>query len=367
MVGHMSRISLMAIALLPAVATAASARGSTPPQKTAWQTAIADSFNVQHTTTGDLNSDGITETISCYLEEKSSGGSDSGVVIFQNRGSLESPVFHVVLKDSVCKQLKVKGSKLGILSLKGASKEKIIWTYGKEIVFSSDVRHPLNPETLKITSSDQGYATENERSVLDGKLDTSWSEKTAGTGIGQTITIRFSSPQEIGYLGIFAGHGGGKREFYDHNRVHRMSILTQTEADLGDDDAEIDFSDFGIDIGGDRIEAVIQDKGALTYIPVGKKNVLQIEFRIDSVYLGKKRDETHIAEIEIIPSVGKNSLSAKPLPLAKRPGKSNVSPRKESAPSQKVNATGQDRKERIDGLLDALDSTGRSVVSTDDL
>jgi hypothetical protein len=37
---------------------------------------------------------------------------------------------------------------------------------------------------------------------------------------------------------------------------------------------------------------------------VNKKGVVELQLRVESVYLGDKRDETHIAEIEIVPLLG---------------------------------------------------------------
>ena len=48
--------------------------------------------------------------------------------------------------------------------------------------------------------------------------------------------------------------GGAGDAFFDHNRVHRASIETKSDADLGDSAAGVDFSTLGIDSIGDRMQ-----------------------------------------------------------------------------------------------------------------
>lgn len=360
----MSRATMLAVIFLPAIATAASARGNTAAPKTQWQQAIEDSFAIQHTTTGDLNADGIAETIACYREDKSSGGRDSGIVIFQDGSAKDSPDFHVIMKGAACKKLKVKGNKLGMLTVRGATQEKVVWTYGKEIIFTNEPSHPLHPDVIEMSAADDASRPGSLTPLIDGNIDTSWAERSSGTGIGQTITVRFAFPMEVGYLAIYPGHGGGKRDFYAHNRVHRLSVTAQTQADLGDSDAELDFSDFGIDIGGDRTESVLPDTPKVTYVYIGKKDVKQLELRIDSVYLGKLKDETHIAEIEIVPTIHRKAMLPEAKPLAnKATPRKKVEKEEDEAIESSKSAVGQKRRQ---DLLESLDSTGRSVISGDD-
>lgn len=316
-----------------------------------WLTALSSSFVVMDMSNGDLDGDGRDETVVCYREDVQRTEQVSGVVVLTGKGPDLRPVFHVQL-EALCEKVRVSGRKLGML-LQG--NRQLVWEYGDQLKFRTDSNSFR--ARLQARASSSTDSSHEASKAIDGDLSTSWAEGTSGTGLGQTVTIKLPRPMNIGTIGIFGGSGAGTRAYFDNNRIHRGSIEAKTEADLGDTQAGLDFAALGIESIGDRLEFTCENKPQVTWVYVGKKGVVELQLRIESVYLGDKKDDTHIAEIEIVPVL---SLS-ETLDRA-----TEIKPRAEdkAAPPKAAAAAPQNE---TDESLKKLDESGRSLVEDDDL
>jgi hypothetical protein len=356
---NVARAFVLALLLLPTLSAAKDARGAQSDDGP-WMAALQERFVVLDVTTGDLDGDGADETALCY-EDPTWTDHVGLVVLKRNRGSL-SPVFHAVV-ELTCEKVKIASGRVGVQQEKGArGPPQVVWKYGTQLVFAGAEGHPTRGTRATASSELSGGGVTLPAGTIDGNLATSWAEGASGTGIGETVTLRLPQKLHVAYIGVFGGHGGGERAFYDHNRIHRGSIKTQTADDLGDEDTGIDFADLGLEIGGDRLEFDIDNRPKLEYVRVDKKDVEQIELRIESVYLGQRRDDTHVAEIEIVPLLPIGQLVAAPA-VAK------------GNPTSPTRRAGNDKKPKIDVLpelpgnlergnkaVGELDKSGRSIV-----
>lgn len=284
-------VALAAIAAGPAVAAAANDSGP-------WLAALSSAFVVVDLSTGDLDGDGKDETVVCYREDTGRTQQTSGVAVYGGRAADLRPIFHVQLDEVLCEKARVSGKKLGVLL---SERKQLVWTPGEELKLRGDKAGLYAGISAKGSSSAAGFGPER---AIDGDLGTAWAEGASGTGIGQTLTLTLPKPTDVGYVAIHSGSGAGSRAFFDANRIHRGSLRAKTEADVGDTAAGIDFSSLGIDAIGDRIEFTCENKPQVLYIPVNRKGVVELQFRVESVYLGDKKDDTQIAEVEIVPLLG---------------------------------------------------------------
>jgi hypothetical protein len=328
-----------------------------------WLNALSTAYVIVDMQSGDLDSDGRDETAVCYRESLDGTGRSSGIVILRGKAGEARPVFHAVLDAVQCEKVRIQGKKLGIL-VEGAGqigKRQLIWSYGDEIKFNNDRGGFLDGARFESSSSIGGHKA---NAAFDGDLRTSWAEGADGTGIGQTLTIRFSKPTDVAAIAIFPGNAGAGEAFFDHNRVHRASLETKSDADLGDSAAGVDFSTLGIDAIGDRLEVSFENRPQVTYVQVNRKAVMQIQVRVESVYLGDRRDETHIAEIEVVPLLGLSQTIDRSTPAKPRETEKNVveGKRSESAPR-----TADAEAARADRAMRSLDESGRSLIADDQL
>ena len=318
-----------------------------------WLTALGTKYVLLDLSTGDLDGDGREETVACYREDLATTDQSSGVVVLQGKGADSKPVFHVQLFQALCEKVRVNGRKLGVLLSNGA--QQLVWTYGEDLHFRGDKRGLVVPKS--ITASTSTGSSNGPQKAYDNDLSTSWAEGADGTGIGQTITIKLDRALDIGAVGVFCGDGAGQRAFFDHNRLHRGSIEAKTEADLGDEGAGFDFSSLGIDSIGDRVEFSCDNRPEVTYVPLGKRGVVELEVRVESVYLGDKKDDTHIAEIEIVPRLARNQTLDKATVLKKPKVDVDI-----STPGEKAKSNID-----VDSATDKLDDGGRGIAIDDDL
>lgn len=313
--------------------------------------ALGAAYVVTDVSSGDLDGDGRDETVVCYREGPTTTQAGSGVAVFAGRGPRERPLFHTQLEGAPCEKVRVNGRKLGVL-LEGH--KQLVWTLGEELKLRTDPRSPIHAKAVTASS----HAGQNVPTrAFDGDVSTSWAEGADGTGIGQTITITLDAPVDIGAVGIFCGEGSGLRSFFDNNRVHRGSIEAKTEADLGDTAAGFDFASLGIDALGDRVEFSCENRPELTYVALHKRGVVELEVRIESVYLGDKKDDTHIAEIELVPRLGHNATTDRAVATTPRPATPRFSEPDGPPPIERD----------IESPTAALDAQGRGIPVQDDL
>jgi hypothetical protein len=342
------------VALLTCLVAAAPLEAAPPPDSGPWLTALGSTYVLLDLSTGDLDGDGRDETVACYREDLATTDQSSGVVVLQGKGTDLKPVFHVQLYQALCDKVRVNGRKLGVLLSSGA--QQLVWTYGEDLFFRGDKRALVVPKSVTATST-TGSANAPAR-AFDNDISTSWAEGAEGTGIGQSITVKLERALDIGAVGIFCGNGAGPRPFFDHNRLHRGSVEVKTEADLGDENAGFDFSSLGIDSIGDRVEFSCENRPEITYVHLGKRGVVELTVRIDSVYLGDKKDDTHIAEVEIVPRLARNQTLDKATPTKKPKPAAAATEADDDAANSDVD---------VDGATTKLDDGGRGIAIEDDL
>lgn len=365
----MIRLSLPALLLAPALAAATSARGASAMTESPWLQAISSTFVVLDMAEGDVDGDGKNESVVCYQDNPENPYSAGGVAILgEQRGALR-PLFHVRLEETWCEQVQVRGRQVGmLLRSKTLDKQRgqLVWTYGKEIHWAGSPGHALEGTTITASSSLDGGA-HGPQGVMDGDLRTSWAEGASGTGIGEKLTIKLPRAMDVAYVAIYPGHGGGARDFHDRNVVHRASIEARSAADLGDDVAGIDFSELGIDVGGDRVEFTLENRPQVTYIRIDKRDVSELELRVDSVYLGRRLDDTHIAELEIVPRLDLTETLDRARPLSAQ-RTTPTTPKVDDANATEEAPAPAPGKSRGDKALEALDAQGRGLnLSVEDL
>ena len=320
-----------------------------PAESGPWLTALGTAYVVVDLSAGDLDGDGRDETVVCYKENLATTNTGSGVAVYAGRGAQQKPVWHVQLFQVQCEKVRVANKKLGIL-LEGG--KQLALTYGEDLHFFGQKQSPVLPKTVKSSSS--VGSQHGPQKAFDNDLSTSWAEGAEGTGIGQFVSVRFEKPIDVAALGVFCGDGSNQRSFFDRNRVHRGSIEAKTEADLGDTAAGFDFASLGIDAIGDRIEFNCENRPEVNYIPVNKRGVVELEVRIESVYLGDKKDDTHISEVEIIQRLGRNETIDVATPVRRAPGGA----KSDAAPVDDVD---------VNGATSKLDGEGRGIAIDDDL
>jgi hypothetical protein len=346
--------------LLLSLALASSALAAASSDNGPWLNALTTEFVLLDLTTGDLNGDGRDESIMCYRRDLSRTDQGSGIAILDGKGADAHPVFHVELEGALCEKVRVNGRKLGILL---SGNRQVTWTYGAEVRFRGDhstsVPNKAQVAIKDVTASSSMDAAHAPRMVIDNDLATSWAEAASGTGIGETLTFRFGKPADIAFIAIYAGDGSNQRSFFNKNRLHRGSIEIKTEADLGDAAAGIDFSTLGIDSIGDRIEFTCENRPQVTYVRVGRKDVMELQIRVDSVFLGDKKDDTHISEIEIVPVLDPSQTLDRAIELKPKPTEETEPPKTATStlpPPPDVD---------IESATKKLDGDGRSIVPDD--
>ncbi len=318
-----------------------------------WLTALGTAYVVVDLSTGDLDGDGKDETAVCYKENLSTTNTSTGVAVYSGKGPQQRPVYHVQLHKVQCEKVRINNKRLGVLLAGG---KQLALTYGQDLHFFGQAKSPVTPKSVKASS--QASAAHGPQKAFDNDLSTSWAEGADGTGIGQSITVRLDKPIDLAAIGIFCGDGQNQRAFFDKNRVHRGSIETKTEADLGDTAGGFDFASLGIDAIGDRVEFNCENRPEVTYVSLNKRGVVEIEVRIESVYLGDKKDDTHIAEVELIQRLGLTQTVDKATSTAKP---------KQAAGEGETDDDGPELGVDVDGVTNKLDGEGRGISVEDDL
>ncbi len=351
--------ALLAAAVLVGAPTAGVRAAGESGDNGPWMMALSSAFVIVDMSTGDLDNDGRPETVLCYRQDLATTDQRSGVVVLQGVGPDAKPAFHAQLTGTLCEKVRIANGRVGVL-LPG--NKQLAWSYGNEVRFRSDKASPVAAKSVSASSSlDAAHAPAK---AYDNDLATSWAEGAAGTGIGQTLTIRLDRAVDVGSVALLCGDGNGQRAFLDRNRVHRGSIETKTEADLGDVDSGIDFSSLGIATIGDRIEFACENKPQIIYVNVGKRDVVELTVRIDSVFLGDKKDDTHIAELEIVPMLDPTQTVDRAREVKKK-ADADVGPTAATGtpgtPGTSA-TTGVD----VDAAAKQLDGGGRSIVPDDE-
>ena len=103
-----------------------------------WMASLSSQTTIVDSITGDVDGDGADETILCTVKEGTEPESD--VVVLKGKPGAQRPVFHVELEATRCEKVRLNGKKLGVLL---AGKRQLVWTYGTEMVWTTDKASPL--------------------------------------------------------------------------------------------------------------------------------------------------------------------------------------------------------------------------------
>lgn len=264
--------------------------------------AIADEFRITSEVKGDFNDD-ASEDVAIAYRTSGSGSPEGGLLILRQVGGAFRPAYHVFFDSTYVTQVRGGGGGLELTLMRSSpsgDEERVLqWKHGKDYVYNNDERSFLGG--VRVSSSSNLRGTTRASNVVDDDLDSAWAEGVGGTGVGESITVKLRKPIGVGMIGVFPGKSTNEREFKRANRVHRATLEIQTESDIGDEASALDFSDLGIDIGGDTEELSFDNRPAIKFFKVKRNKALNFEFKIDSVYLGDKEDDTYISEVQIVP------------------------------------------------------------------
>ncbi|MCX7959273.1 MAG: hypothetical protein N3B13_09525, partial [Deltaproteobacteria bacterium] len=224
-------------------------------------------------------------------ESENSGG----IVIFSKTDRLWMPAYGVVFSKYVPKDIKIDGRNL-IISLEQYAtipvRKTIKLEYGRDFDFLKNGKMPfgeLKPEASSLLKK-EGIKAQN---VIDFNFDTAWAEGAEGTGIDESIIIRFKKPVNIGMVGVIPGLFGIPN-YKDNNRVHRGKIKLQIEPPKGEEDNSLLFS-----ISEEEVDMSFPNRPVCGFFDVRQTQVKELKIQITSVYLGDKNDDAYISEIFI--------------------------------------------------------------------
>lgn len=291
-------VQLMVLVLL--LGPAASAQDSY--KRSQYFRAITFHHVVTGAAEGDLDGDGMNETVICYREPGDAVNLPGGVMILSPSGEDFVVAWHAMFENAYPKKVTVNGSSLSLeLVQTTMSEDKIInktFVRGKDFLFRDDPNSPFAgakvsaSSTLKKDSIKPG-------NVFDRDLKTAWAEGADGTGVDESLTFEFKKPVNLALIGVLHGNYLGRSFWRDNNRVHRASITVETSADRYDTASDVDLdTDLGLGMYGDQVEMSFSNKPLMRYAKLWKKNVLSLEFKITSVLLGEKNDDAYVAEID---------------------------------------------------------------------
>lgn len=254
--------------------------------------AIARDYQLLNMVDGDVDGDGKLETFMLFAD----GKEGSGVLVM---GTHEGAVRYrgcVYLDGVVAQDVAVVGKDLTLQLLLDGVVKPYVLTVGKDVGLRGGEGDPVADAKVTASSEHKGGMNTPARAV-DQDVGTSWAEGSDGTGIGETLTFQFARPFALALVGVFPGDGRGLKEFKDANRVRHLSVEVQDPAQAGDEKAGIDFADLGITAHGARTEMKFANKPEMKFVRVSEEHAQKVILHVDAVYLGDKKDDTHIAEV----------------------------------------------------------------------
>jgi len=216
-----------------------------------------------------------------------------GIVIFSKSDKMWLPAYGVIFSKYVPKDIKVDDKTLEI-SLEQYStmpvKKTIKMVYGKDFDFLKNNRAPFGEIKVEASSllKREGIKAAN---VIDFNPDTAWAEGAEGTGIDESVILKFKKPVNVGMVGVIPGYYSIPN-FKENNRVHRAKVKLQIEPPKGEEDNSLLFS-----ISEEEVDMSFPNRPNCTFVDVRQTMVRELKFQITSVYLGDKNDDAYVSEI----------------------------------------------------------------------
>jgi len=271
--------------LLPIVGLLVSSSGQAEPGDP-YLAGLGDMVTVVRTVAVDLNDDGNPERATCWTTHD---GQHGGLLVVEMRADGPHRLAHVALRDAPCTTVAGDGHDI-LLSTRSKSR--------------GDVVHRVTPAMLEATSVPRVTATTSQTThtalnAVDGSLATSWADN-VGTGIGERLVLQFDDPVAVAFLAVVGGRNDAVGSFVAHNRPHRIDITVRSAQEMSalrslpllrENDERM----------GARRQMTLQDRPSLTLLHIDAPHTTEIELRIDSVFLGTHVDDTHIADVHVVP------------------------------------------------------------------
>jgi hypothetical protein len=254
--------------------------------------ALQRDFKVLKTVEADLDGDGKAEHLLLFRDQ----GNGGGLMMMKARGSAFRQLGCLYLEGHTPLDAELNGKDLAV-TLENIEKPLLL-TVGKELGLRDGEGDPF--AGVKVTASSTLKGGEHAAAnAYDQALTTSWAEGKDGTGIGESLTLEFKKPVAVGMVGIFSGAAGSAKEFKESNRMRRAVLEVQSPSNVGDDSANLDFADLGIESGGHKAEVALANKQEMKFVRLTEEDVVRLTIRVESVYLGDKKDDTHITEVSV--------------------------------------------------------------------
>ncbi|MBI5495667.1 MAG: hypothetical protein HY904_11635 [Deltaproteobacteria bacterium] len=296
----MHRGSLRTLCFLPVLALTCGAAGdvTTAPQVEA----LVRDFAVVKTAELDVDGDGQPESAVIFRDADNGGGL---LALRWVKGNWRQ-VACVYLEGHLPVDASVTARELAF-TFEGNDKPLVL-DLGKDVGLVDREGDPFAGITVTASSSLKGEFA--PRAAFDGDVTTSWAEGKDGTGIGESISFEFKKPVHLGLVGVFTGRGTSAKDFKDNNRIRKAILETFTPSNVGDSSANLDFADLGIASGGHVAEVQLANKPELKFFRLTEEDVVKFTLRVDSVYLGDKKDDTHVAEVMFCPHIPEAQVKA---------------------------------------------------------
>jgi hypothetical protein len=254
--------------------------------------ALARDFRIVKMVALDVDGDGAPEPVLVFQDP----GNGGGLLVMKSGGSSYRQVACVYLEGHAPLDATLDGKDLAV-TLERADRPLLL-TPGRELAWRGGEGDPFARTRVSATSSLPGGA-HGPGQAWDQDLSTSWAEGKDGTGIGEALVLEWPRPVAVGLLGIFSGAGPTAKEFKEANRMRRGVVEVRTTSDVGDDGANIDFADLGIASSGRKVEVSFGNKPEFRFARVTEEDVVKLTLRVESVYLGDRRDDTHVTEVSL--------------------------------------------------------------------
>ncbi|MCX7943168.1 MAG: hypothetical protein N2746_01490 [Deltaproteobacteria bacterium] len=248
-----------------------------------------------------------------------------GIVIFSKTERLWMPAYGAIFNRYIPKDVKVDGKVLVITLEQYATmpiRKTIKLEYEKDFDFLYKGKMPFGELRVEASSllKKEGIKAQN---VIDFNFDTAWAEGAEGTGIDESIVIKFKKPVNIGMVGVVPGLFGVPN-FKDNNRVHRGKIKMQIEPPKGEEeDSSLLFS-----LSEEEVDMSFPNRPSCSFFDVRQTQVKELKVQITSVYLGDKNDDAYISEIFIFDFID---------PEKYKPSPEDTKPEKDSEQKAKPN------------------------------
>ncbi len=139
--------------------------------------------------------------------------------------------------------------------------------------------------------------------------------------IGESITLEFKEAHRRGDARGFQ-RPRRRQGVQDANRLRKALVEVSTPSSVRDSSANLDFADLGIVSGGHKVDVAFNNRPEFRWFRVTEEDVLRLTLHVEAVYLGDKKDDTHISEMalcQMLPDTKVKQLMKRKKPAAPKP------------------------------------------------